>query len=122
MKWQTVSRKKRCSTKKRSCHDGALSCIIKLILTTCAGTRRGGWTVKIFLIALACIIAILLIVVIISQEPKTAGMGAGMGGGGDSMLGGRTRGKDAVLAKMTVGFGVVFVLICLLLGRYMNTF
>ena len=69
---------------------------------------------KIFLMALACIISILLIVVIVSQEPKTAGMGAAMGG--------RTRGKDAVLAKMTVGFGVVFVVVCLLLGRYMNTF
>ncbi len=77
---------------------------------------------KIFLIGLACIIAVLLIIVIISQEPKTAGMGAGMGGGGESMMGGRTRGKDAVLAKMTIGFGVVFVLVCLLLGRYMNTF
>ncbi len=77
---------------------------------------------KFLLIGLAMVIAVLLIVVIVSQEPKTAGMGAGMGGGGESMLGGRTRGKDAVLAKMTVGFGVVFVLVCLLLGRYMNTF
>lgn len=84
--------------------------------------RRGRTTVKIFLMALACIISILLIVVIVSQEPKTAGMGAAMGGSGNSMLGGRTRGKDAVLAKMTVGFGVVFVVVCLLLGRYMNTF
>lgn len=71
---------------------------------------------------LALVIAVLLIVVIVAQEPKTAGMGAGMGGSGDSMLGGRTRGKDAVLAKMTIGFGVVFVLVCLLLGGYMNTF
>ena len=77
---------------------------------------------KIFLIALACIVAVLLIVVIVAQEPKTAGMGAGMGGGGESMMGGRTRGKDAVLAKMTIGLGIVFVLTCLLLGGYMNTF
>lgn len=77
---------------------------------------------KIFLIALACIVSILLIVVIVAQEAKTAGMGAGMGGGGESMLGGRTRGKDAVLAKMTVIIGVVFALVCLILGRYMNTF
>lgn len=75
---------------------------------------------KIFLMSLVCIISVLLIIVIVSQEPKTAGMGAGMGG--SSMLGGRTRGKDAVLAKMTVGLGVVFVIVCLLLGRYMNTF
>lgn len=70
--------------------------------------------------ALAGIISILLIVVIVSQEPKTAGMGAAMGG--SNALGGRTRGKDAVLSRMTVGFGVVFVVVCLLLGRYMNTF
>ncbi len=75
---------------------------------------------KIFLMSLVCIISVLLIIVIVSQEPKTAGMGAGMGG--SSMLGGRMRGKDAVLAKMTVGLGVVFVIVCLLLGRYMNTF
>ena len=84
--------------------------------------RRGGKIVKIFLMALACIISVLLIVVIVSQEPKTAGMGAAMGGSGNSMLGGRTRGKDAVLSRMTVIFGVVFVVVCLLLGRYMNTF
>jgi preprotein translocase subunit SecG len=75
---------------------------------------------KLLLIGLATIVSILLIVVIVAQEPKTAGMGAAMGG--DSALGGRTRGKDAVLAKMTVGIGTVFVLICLLLGGYMNTF
>lgn len=77
---------------------------------------------KIFLIGLACVVSVLLILVIVAQEPKTAGMGAGMGGNGDSMMGGRTRGKDAVLSKMTIGFGTVFVLVCLLLGGYMNTF
>ena len=82
--------------------------------------RWGGRILKLFLLAMATIISILLIIVIVAQEPKTAGMGAAMGG--DSALGGRTRGKDAVLAKMTVGIGAVFVLICLLLGGYMNTF
>ena len=75
---------------------------------------------KFFLLGIATIVSLLLIVVIVAQEPKTAGMGASMGG--DSALGGRPRGKDAVLAKMTVGVGTVFVLLCLLLGGYMNTF
>ncbi len=75
---------------------------------------------KLFLIGLATIVSLLLIVIIVAQEPKTAGMGASMGG--DSALGGRPRGKDAVLAKMTVGVGTLFVLVCLLLGSYMNTF
>ena len=55
---------------------------------------------KIFLISIAMIVSILLILVIVLQEAKTAGMGAAVGGSSDSFFGGKARGKDAVLSKI----------------------
>ncbi len=49
-------------------------------------------------------------------------MGSAIGGGTENGAGGRTRGKDAVLSKFTVVFGTMFAVLCLVLGRYMNTF
>ncbi|MBS6413708.1 MAG: preprotein translocase subunit SecG, partial [Dialister sp.] len=40
----------------------------------------------------------------------------------EAVAGGKTRGKDAVLSKFTVVFGIIFAVLCLVLGRYMNTF
>ena len=45
-----------------------------------------------------------------------------IGGGAEAVAGGKTRGKDAVLSKFTVVFGIIFAVLCLVLGRYMNTF
>ena len=50
------------------------------------------------------------------------GPGSAIGGGAEGAVGGKTRGKDAVLSKFTVVFGIVFAVLCLVLGRYMNTF
>lgn len=77
---------------------------------------------KYFLIGLTFVISLLLIVVVIGQESKQAGMGSALGGGAENMAGGKTRGKDAVLSKFTVVFGISFAVLCLVLGRYMNTF
>lgn len=49
-------------------------------------------------------------------------MGSAIGGGAEGAVGGKTRGKDAVFSKFTVVFGIVFAVLCLVLGRYMNTF
>ena len=43
-------------------------------------------------------------------------------GGAEGMMGGKSRGKDAVLSKFTVVLGILFAVLCLVLGRYMNTF
>lgn len=64
----------------------------------------------------------MLIAVIIMQEAKTAGMGAAVGGAADSFFSGKTRGKDAFLSKCTVVLGVLFAIVCIGLGRYLNTF
>jgi secG: preprotein translocase, SecG subunit len=49
-------------------------------------------------------------------------MGSAIGGGAEGMMGGKSRGKDAVLSKFTVVLGILFAVLCLVLGRYMNTF
>ena len=49
-------------------------------------------------------------------------MGSAIGGGTNANMSGRTRGKDVVLSKITMVCGVLFAILCLVLGRYMNTF
>lgn len=68
------------------------------------------------------IVSLLLIIVTIAQESKQPGMGSSIGGGTQAMAGGKTRGKDAVLAKFTVILGIMFAILCIFLGRFMNTF
>lgn len=77
---------------------------------------------KYFLIGNTLLVSILLIVVVVAQESKQPGMGSAIGGGAEAVAGGKTRGKDAVLSKFTVVFGIIFAVLCLVLGRYMNTF
>jgi preprotein translocase subunit SecG len=78
--------------------------------------------VKIVLISLLSILSVVLILAIVAQESKTPGMGSAIGGGTESLMGGRSRGKDAVLSRITVVCGILFAILCLALGRYMNTF
>lgn len=75
-----------------------------------------------FLIVLTLIVSILLIAVVMSQETKTPGMSSSIGGGAEGTVGGKSRGKDEFLSRLTVIFGIIFAVLCLLLGRYLNTF
>ncbi len=68
------------------------------------------------LMVLDAIVAIILIGVILGQEPKSAGMG-GMDGGGDTVFSGKARGMDAFLAKLTIVFGVFFAVITLVIAK-----
>lgn len=77
---------------------------------------------KTTLMIMEIIIGILLILVVVLQEAKTAGMGSSIGGAGDTFFGGKARGKDAILSRLTVILGVVFALVSLALGKYLNTF
>ena len=63
---------------------------------------------KYFLIGTTLLVSILLIVVVVAQESKQPGMGSAIGGGAEAVAGGKTRGKDAVLSKFTVVFGIIF--------------
>ena len=77
---------------------------------------------KIVLVSLLLILSIIIILAVVSQEEKTLGMGSAIGGGTNANMSGRTRGKDVVLSKITMVCGVLFAILCLVLGRYMNTF
>ena len=69
-----------------------------------------------FLMVLDAIVAIVLIASILGQEPKSAGMG-GMDGGGDTVFSGKARGMDALLARVTVIFGIIFAVITLVIAK-----
>lgn len=68
------------------------------------------------LMVLDAIIAIGLIAAILGQEPKSAGMG-GMDGGGDTVFSGKARGMDALLARVTVVFAILFAAITLVIAK-----
>ena len=59
---------------------------------------------------------IILIASILGQEPKSAGMG-GMDGGGDTVFSGKARGMDALLARVTVIFGILFAVITMVIAK-----
>ena len=87
---------------------------------------------KYALIGITMVVALFLIIVVVAQESKQPGMGSAIGGGAEGisialqtspdLMGGKSRGKDAVLSKFTVVLGILFAVLCLVLGRYMNTF
>ena len=64
------------------------------------------------LMVLDALVAIVLIAAVLGQEPKSAGMG-GLDGGGDTVFSGKARGIDALLARITVVFAVLFAAITL---------
>ena len=69
-----------------------------------------------FLMVLDAIVAIGLVAAILGQEPKSAGMG-GMDGGGDTVFSGKARGMDALLARVTVVFAILFASITLIIAK-----
>ena len=69
-----------------------------------------------FLMVLDAIVAIGLVAAILGQEPKSAGMG-GMDGGGDTVFSGKARGMDALLARVTVVFAILFAIITLIIAK-----
>lgn len=76
---------------------------------------------KSLLMYVEVIISILLIVVVVAQESKSSGMGA-VSGAADSVFGGKQRGLDGLLSKLTVILGTAFFLLSLWLNVYLNTF
>ena len=62
------------------------------------------------------IIAIVLIASVLGQEAKSAGMG-GLDGGGDTVFSGKARGLDALLARVTVVFAILFAVITLVIAK-----
>ncbi len=70
----------------------------------------------IILMVCDALVAIILIASILGQEAKSAGMG-GIGGGSDTVFSGKARGMDALLARVTVVFAVLFAVITLVIAK-----
>ena len=71
---------------------------------------------KYALIGITMVVALFLIIVVVAQESKQPGMGSAIGGGAEGMMGGKSRGKDAVLSKFTVVLGILFAVLVLCSG------
>lgn len=68
------------------------------------------------------VVSILLILVVIMQSSKSAGMGGAVSGAADSVFGGKARGIDGLLSRLTVILGIVFAVLSLGLGIYLNQY
>lgn len=66
-------------------------------------------------------VSILLIVVVVLQSSKSSGMGA-VSGAADSSFGGKERGLDGLLSRLTVILGVIFAVLSLVLGAFMHQY
>ena len=62
------------------------------------------------------LVAIILVASVLGQSPESAGMG-GMDGGGDTVFSGKASGMDALLARVTVVFAILFAVITLVIAK-----
>ncbi len=76
---------------------------------------RGFFLLTLFMV-LDAIVAIILIASVLGQEAKSAGMG-GLDGGEDTVFSGKARGMDALLARVTVVFAILFGVITIIIAR-----
>ena len=65
---------------------------------------------------LDAVVAIILIASVLGQVAKSAGMGC-LDGGGDTVFSGKARGMDALLARVTVVFAILFGVITIVIAR-----
>jgi preprotein translocase subunit SecG len=61
---------------------------------------------------LLVIVCITLIIAVLLQSGRSAGLG-GLAGGTEQMMGRKARGLDAVMAKITAGLATAFILLSL---------
>ncbi|GAB7386656.1 preprotein translocase subunit SecG [Bacillaceae bacterium] len=67
---------------------------------------------EIFLKILLVIVSLGLIAVVLLQSGKSAGLSGSIAGGAEQLLGRqKARGIDAILAKLTVVFAVLFMIL-----------
>ena len=62
-----------------------------------------------------------LIVVVLLQSGKSAGLSGAIGGGAEQLMGKtKARGIDALLGKLTVVFAIAFMVFAILLGYFLK--
>lgn len=63
-----------------------------------------------------------LIIVVLLQSGKSAGLSGAIGGGAEQLMGKqKARGIDALLGKLTVVFAVLFMIFAIVLGYFLRT-
>lgn len=72
------------------------------------------------LMILEGVLSIALIVVVVLQSGKSAGLSGSIAGGAESFFGGKTRGLDAILAKATIVIATLFGLVTMALVKLMQ--
>ena len=71
------------------------------------------------LMILEALIAIGLIASVLMQEGKTAGMG-GLSGQNETAFSSSARGMDALMARFTVFFAVLFMIVTIVIAKITN--
>ncbi len=72
------------------------------------------------LITLLVISCLGVIVTVVLQEGKSAGLSGAIAGGAEQLLGKqKARGIDALLHRLTIGFSVAFFVLTVLLGYFL---
>ncbi|MBP2633564.1 MAG: preprotein translocase subunit SecG [Firmicutes bacterium] len=66
---------------------------------------------------LDAIVCIALIASVVLQSSKSAGMGGSISGGADAVFGGKAKGLDAFLVRVTMILGALFGIITLLIAK-----
>ncbi|MFO7263622.1 MAG: preprotein translocase subunit SecG [Bacillaceae bacterium G1] len=72
------------------------------------------------IITLLVISCLGVIVTVVLQEGKSAGLSGAIAGGAEQLLGKqKARGIDALLHRLTIGFSVAFFVLTVLLGYFL---
>ena len=72
------------------------------------------------LMIIDAIICVALIASVVMQSGKSAGLSGSIGGGAESLFGGRARGLDQFLARATMILGILFGLVTMALSVIMR--
>ncbi|HAK74950.1 MAG TPA: preprotein translocase subunit SecG [Sporomusaceae bacterium] len=75
---------------------------------------------KSVLMILEAVVAIALIASVVLQSGKSAGMSGSIAGGAETLFGGKKKGLDEMLARVTMILGIVFGILTLILGRVLT--
>lgn len=67
------------------------------------------------LMVVQLIVSIILIVTILLQSGKSAGLSGSIAGGSEQMYGGKARGYEAMLSKLTAVSAALFIVVALAL-------
>jgi preprotein translocase subunit SecG len=79
----------------------------------------GGVKMVTALMILDALVCIALIATVVLQSGKSAGMSGSIAGGAETLFGGKKKGLDETLAKLTMIFGVLMGIITLVLAKLM---